>query len=324
MRKRQFLTCSTLPLAGLLGMPAWGQSYPTKPVRLIVTYPPGGSSDLMARILGQRLGESWGQTVVVENRPGASGSMGMEFAARQPADGYAFVMGNMGPAIVNPLLTKVPYELSKDFIPVSLVATAPSVLVVNAAAPYRTLQELLAAAKAKPKSMNFGSGGSGSLAHLAGEMLNRMAGVENVHIAYKGGIGAVNDVLANQIQMSIADVLPVVQHIKTGKMRALAVTSPKRIALLPDVPTFAESGLPDLVAVNWWGIYLPAGTPKAVVDPFHAALGKAMENPDLVRRYAELGVEAQHSSAEELRSFIASESAKYAKVIKENGIKGEQ
>ena len=324
MRKRRFLACSSLALAGVLSIPSWAQSYPSKPVRLIVTYPPGGSSDSMARILAQKLGEIWGQTVIVENKAGAAGSIGMEFAARQPPDGHSFVVGNMGPAIVNPLLSKLSYELSKDFVPVSLIATAPSVLVINANAPQRNLQEFLAAARAKPKSMNFGSGGSGSLAHLSGEMLNRMANVENVHVPYKGGIGAVNDVLAGQIQMSIADVLPVVQHIKTGKLRALAVTSANRLPLLPDVPTFAESGLPDLVALNWWGVYMPSGTPKALVDQFHVALGKAMANPDLVKRYAELGVEAQHTSADELRSFIAAESIKYAKVIRENGIKGEQ
>jgi tripartite-type tricarboxylate transporter receptor subunit TctC len=297
--------------------------YPSHSVRLVVTYPPGGASDLMARLLAEKLNSQWKQTVVVENKPGAAGSMGTEYAAHLPADGYTFLMGNMGPSVVNPLLSKVPYDMARDFIPVSLVATGPSVLVVNGKSPYKTLAELVAAAKAKPNTLNFGSGGAGTLAHLTGEMFNHAAGVQIQHVPYKGGIAAVNDLLGSQIDMVPADTQAVVQHIKSGALRALAVTSEKRVPLLPNVPTFAESGMPELVALNSWGVYLPAGTPKPIVDTFKASLDKAMTDPDLVKRYAELGVDALHTSADELRSFNAAETAKYAKIIKEKNIRAD-
>ena len=307
----------------VIAPPVAAQTFPARAVRLITTYPPGGSSDLMARILAQKLTEHWGQSVVVENRAGAAGSIGMEFAARQPNDGYSFVIGNLGPASVNPLISKVPYDMGKDFIAVALVATGANILVVNINSPYRTLQELVAAARAKPNSLNFGTSGPGSLSQLSGEMLKRLAKIQMTQIPYKGGILAVNDLLAGQIDMIVSDALPVAQHIRAGKMRPLAVTSAARSALVPDVPTFGEAGVAGLVAVNWWGVFLPAGTPKPIVDKLHADLVKVMANDDLRERFNGLGVEAQASTPEEFRTFLAAENAKYRQLIAETGIRAE-
>ena len=299
------------------------QAFPSKPVRFIVTYPAGGSSDLMARIMGQKLSEVWGQPVVIESKSGAAGSIGMEYAARQAADGYTFVIGNLGPAAVNPLISKVPYSMEKDFIPVSLTATGPNILVVPANSPFKTLGELLAAARAKPSTLNFGTSGPGSMAHLGGEMIMRQAKVKMLGVPYKGGGQAVNDLLAGHLDMMVSDALPVSQFIKAGKLRPLAITSAKRSAMSPDIPTFAEAGLSGLVAENWWGIFLPAGTPKAVVDNYLTTLVKVMADPDLKERFAGLGVEAMASTQDEFRAFLASEHTKYAKLISDNGIKGE-
>ena len=299
------------------------ETYPSKPVRLIVTYPPAGSSDLMGRILGQKLAELWGQPVIVENKPGAAGSIGMDYAAHQPPDGYSFVIGNLGPVAVNPLLSKVPYDVERDFVPVSLIATGPNVLVVNPKTPARTLGELIAYARANPGKLNFGSGGPGSVAHLSGEMLKSLAHVDIVHVPYKGGILSVNDLIAGHVQMVFSDALPVMQHIRAGTLRALAITSPERSPLVPDVPTCVESGVPGLVAVNWWGVLLPAGTPKAIADKFYADLVKAMHDPDVKEKFAQLGVEAVSGTAEQFAAYMRTETAKYAKLIKEANIHAE-
>jgi tripartite-type tricarboxylate transporter receptor subunit TctC len=309
--------------AALLGTAALGETYPSKPVRLIVTYPPAGSSDLMARILGQKLAELWGQPVIVENKPGAAGSIGMDYAAHQPPDGYSFVIGNLGPVAVNPLLSKVPYDVERDFVPVSLIATGPNVLVVNPKTPVKTLGELIAYARANPGKLNFGSGGPGSVAHLSGEMLKGLAHIDIVHVPYKGGILSVNDLIAGHVQMVFSDALPVMQHIRAGTLRALAITSPERSPLVPDVLTCVESGVPGLVAVNWWGVLLPAGTPKAIADKFYSDLVKVMHDPDVKEKFGQLGVEAVSGTAEQFAAYMRTETAKYAKLIKDANIHGE-
>jgi tripartite-type tricarboxylate transporter receptor subunit TctC len=302
---------------------AHAQGFPSKPVHLVVTYPAGGSSDLMARIMGQKLGEYWKQPVIIESKPGAAGSIGMEYAARQAADGYTFVIGNLGPALVNPIIQKVPYSMDKDFIAVSLTATGANILVVPAASPHKTLPDLLAAARAKPGALSFGTSGPGSMAHLGGELLMRQAGVKLVGVNYKGGGQAVNDVLAGHLDMIVSDALPVSQWVKNGKLRPLAITSARRSPLFPDIPTFAEGGVQGLVAENWWGVYLPAGTPQPIVDAYHSALVKVMADPDLKEKFAGLGVEAMATTQAEFRTFLAAEHAKYAKLVADNGIKGE-
>ncbi|HEX7403882.1 MAG TPA: tripartite tricarboxylate transporter substrate binding protein [Usitatibacter sp.] len=309
-------------IAGLATQSVVAQPYPAKPVKLVVTYPPGGSSDLMARILGQKLSELWGQPVIIESKPGAAGSIGMDYAAHQPPDGYSFVIGNLGPVTVNPLLSKVPYDIERDFVAVSLISTGPNILVVNpAATPVKTLEELVAYARANPSKVNFGSSGAGSVAHLSGEMFKNIAKLDITHIAYKGGILAVQDLVAGHVQIVFSDALPAMQFIKSGRLRALATTGPERSPSMPDIPTCAESGMPGLVAVNWWGVLLPAGTPKAIVQKFHADLVKVMKDADLKERFAQLGVDAVSSSPEEFSAFMRAEAIKYAKLIKEADIK---
>ena len=307
-----------------LSFTALAQAFPDKPVRLVVTYPPGGSSDLMARIMGQKLNQVWGQPVVIESKPGANGAIGTEFAARQPADGYTFLIGNMQPIAVNPLLNKVPYNIDKDFIPVSLTTSGPNILVVPASSPFKTLGELLGAARAKPGVINFATSGPGSLSHLAAELMMRQGNIKMAHIPYKGGGQAIIDVIAGQVQMIVSDALPVVQHLKSGKVRALAITSARRSPLFPDIPTFSEGGLQGLVIGNWWGAFLPSGTPQPVVTAYHQALAKIMVDADLKERFAGLGVEARVTTQEEFRAFMANEKAMYTKLIADNGIKGDQ
>lgn len=311
--------------AALLGCAtvAQAQSFPTKPVHLVVTYPPGGSSDLMARIMGDKLSEVWKQPVIIENRPGAAGAIGMDYAARQPGDGYTFVIGNLGPALVNPIIQKVPYSMEKDFMPVSLVATGPNILVVPAASPYKTLADLVNAARARPGAINYGTSGPGSMSQLSGQLLIRQAGIKLNEVPYKGGILAVNDVVAGHLDMIVSDALPVSQFIKANRVRPLAITSDKRSRLFPDIPTFGEGGVQGLVADNWWGVYLPAGTPAPVVTAYQQALAKVMAEPDVKEKFAQLGVEAMSTSPADFRSFLAAEHAKYSKLVADNGIKGE-
>ena len=310
-------------VAGLLPSGALAQAFPAKPVKLIVTYPPGGSSDLMGRITAQKLSELWGQQVLVDSKPGAAGSIGMEFAARQPADGYSFVLGNLGPAAVNPLISKVPYTMDRDFIPIALTATGPNILVVPANSPFKTLADVLAAAKAKPNEISFGTSGPGSMSHLSTEMLMRQAQVKMINVPYKGGGQALTDLVSGQLGFMISDALPVVQFIKTNRLRALAITSGTRSTLFPDIPTFAEGGVQGLVAENWWGVFLPAGTPKAIVDTYQASLAKVMADPDLKDKFAGLGVVARATTQEEFRAFLAAETAKYAKLVADNNIKAD-
>src|SRR5712671_3274549 len=211
---------------------AFAQSYPTKPVRLIVTYPPGGSSDLMARVFGAKLGELWGQQVIVESKPGAAGAVGMDYAARQPADGYTFVIGNSGPVAINPLLSNVPYSIEKDFIPVSLISNGPNVLVVRTDSEFKSLAEIIAFAKANPGKLNYGTSGPGSISHMAAEMLKNITAVRAIDVPYKGGVLGVQDLLGGQINFIFSDSLPAMAHIRSGKLRALCVTGATKYALL--------------------------------------------------------------------------------------------
>ncbi|MGQ0651855.1 MAG: Bug family tripartite tricarboxylate transporter substrate binding protein, partial [Betaproteobacteria bacterium] len=267
---------------------ALAQAWPAKPVKLIVTYPPGGSSDLMSRVYGAKLGELWGQQVIIESRPGAAGSIGMDFAARQPNDGYAFVIGNLGPVAVNPLLSKVPYSIEKDFVPVSMISTGPNVLVVRADAPFRSLDEIIAFARQNPGKLNYGTSGPGSVSHLSSEMLKNITRLNAVEVAYKGGVLAVQDLLGGQIQFIFSDSLPAMGHIRAGKLRALCVTGAQKYELLPE-PPICQAAAPGLVAVNWWGVLMPAGTPAPIVQKLNADTVKALTDPDVRKRFADLG-----------------------------------
>jgi tripartite-type tricarboxylate transporter receptor subunit TctC len=296
------------------------QSYPSKPVRLIVTYPPGGSSDLMSRVYGAKLAELWGQQVVIESKPGAAGSIGMDFAAKQANDGYTFVVGNLGPVAVNPLLSNVPYNVQKDFVAVSQISAGPNVLVVRADSEFKNLNEIISYARQNPGKLNYGTSGPGSVSHLSSEMLKNGQKVNAVEVAYKGGVLAIQDLLGGQIHYIFSDSLPAMAHIRGGKLRALCVTGTQRYELLPEPPT-CQAAAPGLVAVNWWGVLYPAGTSKAIVDKLHADTVKALADPDVKKRFADLGVEAVSSSPSEFTAFIRAEMDKYAKLIKEANIK---
>ena len=313
----------TFVLAAAAQGHALAQAYPSKPVRLIVTYAPGGSSDLMARVLGQKLSELWGQQVIVESKPGAAGSIGMEYAARQPADGYTFVVANVQPASVNPLLSKVPYNMDKDFAPVSMMSTGPNVLVVNAAWQVKSLGEILEYARANPGKLSYGTSGPGSISHLASELLKNLTKVNVIDIPYKGSALSVQDLLGQQIQFIFSDALPAMAHIRAGKLRALCTTGAQKFVLLPDLPT-CDSSVPGLVAVNWWGVLLPAGTPKPIVDKFQGDMVKVMQDATVKSKFADLGVEAVSSTSEQFGAFIKAEMDKYAKLIKETNMKVNQ
>lgn len=315
------LLAALLPLA--VPTAAMAQAYPNRPLRFVVNFPPGGASDTIARLFGQELGAILAQTVVIENKPGAGGAIGMVFAAKQPADGYTFTMGTLGSSIVQPLIQSTPYDMQRDFDPVALIATGPAVLVVNTASPYKSLADIVAAAKAKPGALNFGSGGMGTFAHLTGEMLNQAAGIKMTHVPYKGGVQALNDVLANQLDMIAVDPPSALPQIRAGKLRAIAYTGAKRSVLLPDVPTFAESGYKDLVGANSWSIWMPKGVPAETRATFQAALNKAMDNPTLRAKFVEHGADPTASTPEELRKLVDSESLRFGKIIKAQGIRAE-
>ena len=262
---------------------AMAQAYPSRPLHFVVNFPPGGASDTIARLFGQEIGGILSQIVLIENKPGAGGAIGMVYAAKQPADGYTFTMGTLGSSIVQPLIRSTPYDMVRDFDPVALIATGPAVLVVNPASPFKSLADIVAAAKAKPGTLNFGSGGVGTFAHLTGEMLNQAAGIKIVHVPYKGGVQALTDVLANQLDMIAVDPPSALPQIRAGKLRAIATTGAQRSTLLPDVPTFAESGYKDLVGANSWSIWMPKGAPPARRRDFPQRPEQDHGEPDLAR-----------------------------------------
>ena len=299
---------------------AFAQSYPTKPVRLIVTYPPGGSSDLMSRVYGVKLGELWGQQVIIESKPGAAGSIGMDFAARQPNDGYTFVVGNLGPVAVNPLLSQVPYSIQKDFVAVSQISQGPNVLVVQADSPFKSLADVIAYAKANPGKLNYGTSGPGSVSHLSAEMLKNITKAQAVEVPYKGGVLAVQDLLGGQIDFIFSDTLPAMAHVRAGKLRALCLTGREKFELIPDLP-MCQDDAPGLVALNWWGVLFPANTPKQLVARLNADTVKALADPDVKKKFADLGVVAVSSTPEQFTKFIKAESDKYSKLIREANIK---
>jgi tripartite-type tricarboxylate transporter receptor subunit TctC len=307
-----FLVCSS----------AGAQTYPSKPVRLIVSYPPGGSSDLMSRVYGAKLSELWGQAVIIESKPGAQGSIGTEYTARQPADGYTFTVANLQPVAVNPLLSKVPYSVEKDFVAVSMISQGPNVLTVHADSPYRSLNEIIAFAKAHPGKLSYGTSGPGSVSHLSAELLKNITKVQALEVNYKGGVIAVQDLMGGQINFIFSDSLPVMQQIRAGRLRGLCITGPEPFSLVPDLPT-CQSAAPGLVAVNWWGVLLPAGTPRPIVAKLNADTVKALQDPEVKKRFADLGVEAVSSTPEQFAAFIRTETDKYAKLIKEANIKVE-
>jgi tripartite-type tricarboxylate transporter receptor subunit TctC len=309
-----------LPLAAT----AQNIAYPSKPVRLVVPAAPGGGADFLARIVGQRLTEQTGQSFVVDNRAGASGTIAADLTAKSAADGYTLLLGQSTSIAIAPhLYPKLPYDTLRDLKPVTLVAEVPNILVVHPSVPATSVKELIALAKAKPGTLNFGSAGSGAPSHLAGEMFKSAAGVSLVHVPYKGAGPATNDLLAGQIQIMFAPMVAVLPQVKAGKLRALAVTSAKRSAAVPDLPTLAESGLNDFAIVSWFGFFVPAATPQAIIDKLYQETAKALKHAETVERFAKEGAESEGLTPAQFTSYVIQESTRYAKVVKDNNIKAD-
>jgi tripartite-type tricarboxylate transporter receptor subunit TctC len=299
--------------------------YPTKPVRIIVPYPAGGPADLLPRVVGEKLSQKWGQPVVVENKPGASGNIGMAEGARAEPDGYTLVLAPTGNLTVNPtLFPKMPFDTHRDLTPVTLLAQSPNVLVVHPSVPVKSFKELIDYAKANPGKLNFASPGDGSGAHLAGELLKLEAGINAVHIPYKGMAPAVNDLLGGQVQMMFAGISTAVQHVKSGKLVALAIAGPKRNPQLPDVPTVIESGIPGFDVTSWYGIVVRAGTPPALVQKIQRDMAEALQMEDVKKRLAVLGLEPVGNTPEAFDAIIKAESRKWGDIVKRAGIKTQQ
>src|SRR5437762_6502515 len=271
------------------GGSVFGQTYPAKPVKLIVSYPPGGSSDLMARVFGAKLAEMWGQQVVVENKPGAAGSIGTDYAAKQPPDGYSFMIANLGPIAVNPLLSSVPYNVQKEFQPVSQISQGPNVLVVRTDAPFQSLKDIIDFGNANPGKLSYGTSGPGSVSHLSSEMLKNITKIKATEVPYKGGVDAIKDLLGGQFHFIFSDTLPAMAHVRAGKLRALCITGTEKFELLPDQPP-CQAAAPGLVAVNWWGILVPAGTPRPAVDKLHDDWARLAADPAVKDGFAKPGV----------------------------------
>ena len=319
MRITMLHSILTVTAGAFAAMHVLAQTYPVRPVRMIVPYAAGGGADIVGRLLAQRLGEGWGQTVVVDNRPGASGNIGTEIVARAPADGYTLLLVGPNHTVNSSLYSKIPFDPIKDFAPVSLVTSAPYLLLVNPAIGVNSVKDLIALAKARPGKVLYASAGNGTAGHLGMELIKTMAGIDMVHIPYKGSPPALTDLLAGQVSAAFDNVLSAAPHVKAGKLRAIAVSTLRRSSALPEVPTVAESGLPGFEVAVWQGILAPAGTPKPLVDTLYSAIVRALGRPDMKERMAANGTEIIGSTPAEFATFIKSDLVKWAKVVKDSG-----
>lgn len=323
---RRAFTAGTLSLAAVLAgglavaTPAAAQNYPTRPITIIVPFPAGGTTDILARIVGQGLYKELGQPVVIDNRAGAGGTIGAALAARAPADGYTLFMGTVGTHAINAALFKnMPYDHIKDFQPLSRVAMMPNLLVAHPSQPFKTVKELIAYAKANPGKLNFASAGNGTSIHLSGELFKSMTGIDMVHVPFRGSAPAVAALLGGQTAIMFDNMPSVIQHVRAGRLRPIAVTTAKRSPELPDVPTIAEAGVPGYEATSWFGMFTTAGTPAPVVSKVHGALMKVLADPEVKKQIAGQGAEPVAEKPEQFAQFIAAETAKWAKVVKASG-----
>ena len=310
-------------LASLFASAAFAQdAYPNRPVRIIVPFPAGGVADALPRIVGEKLTAKWGQPVVIENKVGAAGNIGMGEGARAAPDGYTLVLAPTGNLTVNPtLFPNLPFDTRHDFTPITLLAESPNVLVVNPSVPAKNFHDFVEYARANPGKLNFSSPGEGSGAHLAGELLNQEAGIQTVHIPYKGLAPAVNDLVGGQVQYMFAGISTVIQQIKAGKLVALAIASPKRNAQLPDVPTVAESGLPGFDVTSWYGIVVRTGTPQAIIDKVNRDMVEALRMPDVKAKLADLGLEPVGDTPAQFAAVIDAETKKWVAIVEKAHIK---
>lgn len=324
MRFTKSALCFAAAAAALaLAAPAFAaQPYPSRPIKLIVPFPAGGGPDMIARELSTKVAAQEGWTIVVDNRPGSGGNIGLDAAAKSAPDGYTLAMGQTSNMAINPsLYAKLPYNPQKDLAPIGLVASSPLAIAVASNSPYKSLKDILAAAKAQPESLYYASSGSGTVAHLATEQLQRIAQVKLTHVPYKGAAQGITDLLGGQIQLYVSSTVTLSPHIKNGKMRGLAVTSAKRTGDLPSVPTVAESGYPGFQAVTWFGLVGPANLPKDVIAKVNAAFNKALLSPDVRTKLVEQGADVLGGTPEQFAALLQDETVRWTKVVKESGAK---
>lgn len=304
-------------------IPVNAQEYPTKPVRLIVPFPPGGTTDIVGRLVAQHLTEAWKQQVIVDNRPGAGGIIGTELAAKSTPDGHTALLGSITTHAVNPALyTKLNFDPVKDFSPVSLVVSSPQLLAVHPSVEARSVKELLALAKSRPGKLNYASAGAGTSPHLTFELFKSMAGINIVHVPYKGTGPAINDLLGGQVQMMITGVVALMPHIKSGRLRGLGVTSAKRVPALPDLPTIIESGIAGFDVSSWFGVFQPGAVPKPIVRKMNLEIRRMLENEDIRQRLTSLGADpAEQNTPEQFAAYVKSEMARWSKVVNDTGTK---
>ena len=316
--RRLVLAMAALTCAG----GAFAQAWPAKPIRIVVPFPPGGGTDIIARETSQRVAKATGWTFVIDNRPGAGGNLGVDSVAKSPADGYTLVIGQTSNIAINPtLFAKMPYDSQKDLAPIVLIANASLVLATGAGSPFKTLADVVNAAKARPGAVNYASSGNGTVAHLTTELLQKAAGVKMQHVPYKGASQGLTDLIAGNVELYMSSVPTLIQHIKGGKLRALAVTSAKRSDDLPAVPTINESGYQGFDAVTWFGLLAPAGTPKDVIAKINAEFNKALKQPELAKRLGDEGADAAGGTPEAFAALIHAEVPRWGKVVKESGAK---
>jgi tripartite-type tricarboxylate transporter receptor subunit TctC len=323
MRFKTLLLGCTLAGAALTAPMAAAQteSWPNRPVKILFGFPAGSATDVIARTVGQKLSEKWGQSVIIENRPGAGGNLGSELAARAPADGYTIFFGTVANAISATLYSKLNYDYLKDFTPITLVATTPLVLVANPTVPVSNVKGLIDYAKANPGKLNFASGGVGTSNHLAGEMFKTATGTQLVHVPYKGTPAAYNDMFGGQVSLMWDNIVAVTNHVRSGRLKPIAVTSAERAASLPDVPTMAEAGLPGFEAVSWIGALVPTGTPKPIVDKIHTDMVAVLRMPEVRQQLGASGAVVVGNTPEQFAAWNRNEIAKWAKAIKDSGAK---
>ena len=306
--------------------PAFAQSastYPNKPIHIIVTFTSGGAPDILGRLIGDKLSAAWGQTVIVENKPGAGGNIGADYVAKSAPDGYNIVVGTVGTHAINgALYQNMPYEMTRDFAPVTLLASTPNMLVVNNNVPAKNLKEFIDLGKKEGK-MTFASSGSGTSIHVSGELFKTMTGIDMQHIPYKGRASAIPDLLGGRVTMMFDNMPSSLPLVREGKLRALGVTSAKRSPAAPDIPTIAESGLPGFEAVSWFALFAPANTPRPIVDKLQAEVSKILKMPDVSKKLMDLGLEPSGSTPDELAAYQKTEIAKWSKVVKDSGAKVE-
>jgi len=308
-------------LLGLAEVAVGQAAYPGRPVTLVVPFPPGGGTDTGARIVAQKLGAKWGQTVIVENKGGAAGMIGADMVAKAKADGYTLLMGNIGTQAINPsLYKKMPYDAATAFVPIALVAELPLAMMVNPAVPAKTAREFIALAKSEPGKLSYSSSGAGGAPHLAAEMFKEATGTFIVHVPYRGGGPAIGDLLAGHVHLSFMTVLEASGHIKAGKLRALAVTGSQRVAALPEVPTLAEAALPGFNSISWIGVLAPAGTPKEIVDKVSSDLREVVASDEVKQKLIELGAVPAGTTPAQFQALIDSDRRRYAQVIKDKKI----